>query len=93
MLEQISLFILGGSGYLAVELAWRGTSHWTMFLAGGIVCAFCTGWRHGKFLCPRQPVQGLRASAGWKYASAFFAGNFCISACGITVRNGGMWPD
>ena len=35
MLERISLFMLGGGGYLAVELAWRGTSHWTMFLAGG----------------------------------------------------------
>lgn len=40
MLERISLFVLGGGGYLAVELAWRGTSHWTMFLAGGIcLCA------------------------------------------------------
>ena len=40
MLEHISLFVLGGGGYLAVELAWRGTSHWTMFLAGGIcLCA------------------------------------------------------
>lgn len=36
MLEQGMLFLLGGSGYLAIELAWRGTSHWTMFLAGGI---------------------------------------------------------
>ena len=30
------LFLLGGGGYLAIELAWRGASHWTMFLAGGI---------------------------------------------------------
>lgn len=36
MLERMSLFVLGGGGYLAVELAWRGTSHWTMFLAGGV---------------------------------------------------------
>lgn len=36
MLERMALFFLGGSGYMAIELAWRGASHWTMFLAGGI---------------------------------------------------------
>ena len=36
MLERIALFVLGGSGYLGVELAWRGATHWTMFLAGGV---------------------------------------------------------
>lgn len=33
--EYRCLFLLGGAGYCAVELAWRGFSHWTMFLAGG----------------------------------------------------------
>ena len=36
MLERMALFVLGGCGYQWVELAWRGTTHWTMFLAGGI---------------------------------------------------------
>ena len=40
MLERMSIFLLGGGGYLAIELAWRGTSHWTMFLAGGICLCF-----------------------------------------------------
>ena len=35
-MERAMLFLLGGGGYLAIELAWRGASHWTMFLAGGI---------------------------------------------------------
>ena len=35
MLEPIVLFALGGAGYQAIELAWRGTTHWTMFAAGG----------------------------------------------------------
>lgn len=35
MWEPIVLFALGGAGYQAVELAWRGTTHWTMFAAGG----------------------------------------------------------
>lgn len=36
MLERMALFVLGGCGYQWVELAWRGTTHWTMFLAGGV---------------------------------------------------------
>ena len=34
-MEQLSLFFLGGGAYAALELAWRGTTHWTMFAAGG----------------------------------------------------------
>ena len=30
------LFYLGGCAYLAMELLWRGRSHGSMFLAGGI---------------------------------------------------------
>lgn len=36
MLERASLFLLGGGAYAALELAWRGTTHWTMFLTGGV---------------------------------------------------------
>lgn len=37
--ERASLFLLGGGAYVCAELAWRGESHWTMFLAGG--ACFC----------------------------------------------------
>lgn len=40
MLERMCLFVLGGGGYLSIELAWRGSTHWTMFLAGGICLCF-----------------------------------------------------
>ena len=30
------LFLIGGSGYVGLELLWRGRSHISMFLAGGI---------------------------------------------------------
>lgn len=56
MLERMALFVLGGCGYQGVELAWRGTTHWTMFLAGGIC------------LCLLQPLSArqlpLPAAAG-----------------------------
>ena len=32
---QIFLFFVGGSGYVGLELLWRGRSHISMFLAGG----------------------------------------------------------
>lgn len=31
-----ALFFLGGSGYVGMELLWRGYSHGSMFLAGGL---------------------------------------------------------
>lgn len=35
MRRFLSLFLLGGSGYVLLEKLWRGHSHWTMFLLGG----------------------------------------------------------
>ena len=36
VLKTIFLFFIGGTGYVALECLWRGWSHWSMFLAGGI---------------------------------------------------------
>ena len=30
------LFLLGGTGYVLIELLYRGRSHYSMFLAGGV---------------------------------------------------------
>ncbi|MBQ8383284.1 MAG: hypothetical protein IJX47_08790 [Clostridia bacterium] len=32
----ILLFVLGAAGYPLIELCWRGRTHWTMSLAGGV---------------------------------------------------------
>ena len=34
--KNCALFVLGGAGYVGLELAWRGRSHISMFLAGGV---------------------------------------------------------
>lgn len=34
------LFIIGGLTYYLIEIMWRGYSHWTMFLLGGICFLF-----------------------------------------------------
>lgn len=33
---EITLFALGAIGYPLIELLWRGRTHWTMAVAGGI---------------------------------------------------------
>lgn len=39
-LEYLFLCLLGGSLYYSLELGFRGFSHWSMFLLGGICMAF-----------------------------------------------------
>lgn len=33
---ELLLFLIGGSVYTLLEVLWKGQSHWTMFLLGGI---------------------------------------------------------
>lgn len=33
--KNLTLFLLGGTGYVGLEMLWRGYSHITMFFAGG----------------------------------------------------------
>lgn len=40
--KHITLSGVGGLLYIALELAWRGRSHWTMFVLGGL-CFLCLG--------------------------------------------------
>ena len=65
MLEQLSLFFLGGGAYAALELAWRGTTHWTMFAAGGachcLLKAGCCTAAAGR---GRRPGRSRRQRAG-----------------------------
>lgn len=34
--KYMTLLLIGGGLYVLIELIWRGRSHWTMFLLGGI---------------------------------------------------------
>ncbi len=40
--KYVFLWLVGGFIYIGMELAFRGRSHWTMFLLGG-VCFVCLG--------------------------------------------------
>lgn len=39
-IKPLILFIIGGLTYILIELLWRGYSHWTMFLLGGLCFLF-----------------------------------------------------
>lgn len=58
--KQAVLFYLGGSSYMTLEFLWRGRSHGSMFLAGGL-CFLLIG-ALGK-VRPRLPLL-LRAVVG-----------------------------
>ena len=32
----LALFLIGGAAYFGIECLWRGWSHWTMFILGGL---------------------------------------------------------
>ena len=51
--KNFVLFLIGGGAYVALELAFRGRSHWTMFCLGGI-CFLLIG--HLGRQKPRMPV-------------------------------------
>jgi uncharacterized membrane protein len=43
LLKNLFLFVVGGDIYLFIEILYRGYSHWSMFLLGG-VCFLCLGY-------------------------------------------------
>lgn len=58
---QPVFFLLGGTAYLALEIAWRGTTHWTMFVAGGV--CLCALEALARFTLP-VPVLAAFGAAG-----------------------------
>ena len=38
-MEQLFVFFIGAAGYGLLEILWRGYTHWTMLICGGI-CFF-----------------------------------------------------
>ena len=60
--KRFLLGIIGGTGYVGLELVWRGRSHWSMFLAGG-ACFLLIG-HLGELRKPAQLPFQILWSAG-----------------------------
>ena len=39
-MEQAVVFVFGAINYMAIEILWRGHTHWTMAIAGGLCAMF-----------------------------------------------------
>lgn len=53
ILKNILLFLIGGFGYVLLEILWRGWSHISMFFAGGISFLLLGGLNNVR---PRLPL-------------------------------------
>ena len=58
--RKTALFTLGGGAYVGLEMLWRGESHYSMFLAGGLSLLLIGQLNHVK---PKLPLF-FRAVAG-----------------------------
>lgn len=45
--KLISLFLAGGTAYACLELGYRGGTHWTMFVIGGVLFLLIGGLNEG----------------------------------------------
>ncbi len=36
VLRRLTVFVIGGFSYAAIEMIWRGRTHWSMLAAGGV---------------------------------------------------------
>jgi hypothetical protein len=36
IIKYLFLFLFGGASYNLIEILWRGHTHWTMFILGGL---------------------------------------------------------
>ena len=69
--KKLGLFCLGGGAYVALELLWRGRSHYSMFLAGGTCFLLLGILRRAKLPLPVKAglgalsITAVELVAGW----------------------------
>lgn len=73
VIYKIFLFLVGGTGYVGLELLWRGRSHISMFLAGG-VCFLLLGRIEGTRFSPSaKSLLGAAAITGVELLAGLLA--------------------
>ena len=61
-IKPLILFCIGGFIYIAIELLWRGHTHWTMFFVGGM-CFLLVGYINEIFTFEMPLVKQMAISA------------------------------
>ena len=60
------LFIIGAVGYAAIEVIWRGRTHWSMMIAGGlcfVIFSLVAGWLRGRSILIKAVVCAIGVTA------------------------------
>ena len=60
------LFIIGAVGYAAIEVIWRGRTHWSMIIAGGlcfVIFSLVAGWLQGRSILIKAVVCAIGVTA------------------------------
>ena len=60
------LFIIGAVGYAAIEVIWRGRTHWSMMLAGGlcfVIFSLVARWLQGRSILIKAAVCAIGVTA------------------------------
>ena len=60
------LFIIGAVGYAAIEVIWRGRTHWSMMLAGGlcfVIFSLVARWLRGRSILIKAVVCAIGVTA------------------------------
>ena len=60
------LFIIGAVGYAAIEVIWRGRTHWSMMIAGGlcfVIFSLVAGWLQGRSILIKAVVCAIGVTA------------------------------
>ncbi|MCI7126142.1 MAG: putative ABC transporter permease [Agathobaculum sp.] len=81
--QTAGLFLLGAAGYPALELLWRGRTHWTMALTGGAVLVGLGSLR-GRLRAERPLVRCV-SGAACITAAEYVVGCTVNRVCGLDV--------
>ena len=71
--ENLTLYTIGSVGYSLIEILWRGFTHWTMGVTGGVcfLCLYRTNIKMSKkplwkrCLAGSTIVTGIEFAVGW----------------------------
>lgn len=84
-MRKAMVFSFGGTGYCLIELLWRGHTHWSMYLTGGL-CFYVIEWLNRRVLAARS--LWTKCAAG---AAVITGIEFCVG-CVVNLWLGlGVW--
>ena len=79
LIKCLILFLLGGGLYICIEMLWRGYSHWTMGIVGGLCFVIIGGFNNyipWKMTMQKQAVIGTLVVTSIEFVSGIILNLF-----------------